>query len=1456
MKLNLLGSKPLYLFRDPQSPLEAATKNYVDNSVSTHASNAALHITTAQNTFLDALTVTAAQVNYLSNISGDINASINSKLSLAGGTMTGRLYLWTAPADPNEATNKAYVDAQDAFKVAKAGDTLTGFLTLHAAPTSAMHAANKQYVDSGLNTHASDATIHVTSAQRTLLNTITASATEINYLVGTTSAVQTQLNSKLPLAGGTLTGALTLAADPATALQAATKQYADNQVATRLPLAGGTLTGALTLAANPSTALQAATKQYADGLVSTHAADAALHMTAGQNTFLDAITVTAAEVNTLAGSSTNIVTALAGKFDKTGGTVNGDITLGGAYGVFVSKVPVAGTELVNKAYVDAAIVGQRWEQPILVADLLSATLSTPPVSPAKDDCYIVSSSPTGAWATLSGRLVAWSGTAWVDLLGRDVAVGDRFGVKFKSATAAGADLTSKAAKIVTLASGNADTATPYTFTEEAVQLSSTTLVFNATSPNFGVTFSYSANNVWVATNTSVNIVDGDGLVLTGNTLNVTVAEGLLIDGSQNVKVNLATDSALTFSTGKIQMLLDGTTLTKSASGLKISDASNAKIEDAVLRSGANTVSGSITVSGAGAFLRVANAPAVATDVTTKSYVDGAIGTVTTAVNTVSSDVATLKADPTTKTYVDAQAALKVAKAGDTLTGFLTLHAAPASSMQAANKGYVDTVLTTHAGDAALHLTSAQNTLIDAITASAAEINYNVGVTSGVQAQLNSKLGLAGGTMTGDITLASTPVGSMGAVNKGYVDTQDALKVAKAGDTLTGFLTLHAAPTAALHASSKGYVDSAVSTHAADATLHITAAQNTLIDGITATAAEINYNVGVTSAVQTQLNAKLALAGGTMTGALTLAADPAAALQAATKQYADNQDALRLAKTGGTMTGDLVLVAGVPPTANSAANKQYVLDQVSGAQTTLTTAVNAKVAKAGDTMTGPLVLSGAPTLALHATTKTYVDDAISAVSGGASTALATTQAQVTTLRGDVDGLLVDPVTKSYVDTQDAARLSRSGGSMTGYITLHADPVSAMQPTTKQYVDSVAQGLTAKPSVRLATTVNLAATYDNGSFGVNATLTGTANGALVVDGATPLVGDRILVRVQTAALQNGDYTVQQVGNASTPFILKRLATADQSAEIPGSYFYVYDGATLKGTGWVLAVAAPVTFAIGTDAISVNQFSGQGSLIAGDGLTISGATIQVNTASPTRIVVNADTIDLATTAVTPGTYKQVTVDGYGRVTAATNPNTLAGYGIADGQPLNSKLTNLSSASTRGLLVIDSADQVAVRKISVSGLGLTINDDGSGASTGNISITSTATSSSVANSTVARDGSGNFAANVITASLTGNASTATTLATARNFSITGDVTAPAVSFNGSAVVALATTLSTTGVAAGDYTKVTVDTKGRVTAATNPTTVAGYGITDAATITALNAKVAELEDKIMALHSYVMSRI
>ena len=214
-------------------------------------------------------------------------------------------------------------------------------------------------------------------------------------------------------------------------------------------------------------------------------------------------------------------------------------------------------------------------------------------------------------------------------------------------------------------------------------------------------------------------------------------------------------------------------------------------------------------------------------------------------------------------------------------------------------------------------------------------------------------------------------------------------------------------------------------------------------------------------------------------------------------------------------------------------------------------------------------------------------------------------------------------------------------------------------------------------------------------------------------------------------------------------------------------------------------------------------------------------------------SSTLTLANSGATAGTYKSVTVDAKGRVTAGTNPTTLAGYGITDAQPLDSDLTAIAGLVANGLVTKTAAGTAAARSIAVSGTGLSVtNADGVA---GNPTVTSNATSANTVSTIVARDASGNFSAGTVTAALSGNASTATKLQTARTLSVSGDATGSA-SFDGSANAAIAVTLANSGVTAGTYRSVTVDAKGRVTAGTNPTTLAGYGITDAVASSTLGA--------------------
>jgi hypothetical protein len=111
---------------------------------------------------------------------------------------------------------------------------------------------------------------------------------------------------------------------------------------------------------------------------------------------------------------------------------------------------------------------------------------------------------------------------------------------------------------------------------------------------------------------------------------------------------------------------------------------------------------------------------------------------------------------------------------------------------------------------------------------------------------------------------------------------------------------------------------------------------------------------------------------------------------------------------------------------------------------------------------------------------------------------------------------------------------------------------------------------------------ACTYANGTAGVGATLTGNVNGALPSqDGQTINPGDRILVQNQTAALQNGVYSVTQVGTGLLPFILTRVTDFDQSTEMVAGVEIPVTAGTLYG-GKTFVLTASVT-TVGTSAVT---------------------------------------------------------------------------------------------------------------------------------------------------------------------------------------------------------------------------------------------------------------------------------
>ena len=241
------------------------------------------------------------------------------------------------------------------------------------------------------------------------------------------------------------------------------------------------------------------------------------------------------------------------------------------------------------------------------------------------------------------------------------------------------------------------------------------------------------------------------------------------------------------------------------------------------------------------------------------------------------------------------------------------------------------------------------------------------------------------------------------------------------------------------------------------------------------------------------------------------------------------------------------------------------------------------------------------------------------------------------------------------------------------TISTAPTSNTDIVNKQYADAIASGIHFHEAVALATTAALPAnTYNNGTSGVGATLTGNANGALSVDSTLTIAAERILVKNEAAGANNGVYTVTQVGSAGTPYILTRATDfdtvgtgVDQIDE--GDFFLVTGGTANINTAWVQQTAPPIT--VGTTAIVFQQFSAPITYTAGTGLS----------ESPTY------TFNIANTG-TPGTYGSASnvpvfvTNAQGQVTSVTNTGIAIASGAVSGLAASATTdtTNAANIST----------------------------------------------------------------------------------------------------------------------------------------------------------------------------------
>jgi hypothetical protein len=470
-------------------------------------------------------------------------------------------------------------------------------------------------------------------------------------------------------------------------------------------------------------------------------------------------------------------------------------------------------------------------------------------------------------------------------------------------------------------------------------------------------------------------------------------------------------------------------------------------------------------------------------------------------------------------------------------------------------------------------------------------------------------------------------------------------------------------------------------------------------------------------------------------------------QGSTKKYVSGTDITNLGNLSGTNTGDQDLSGLVPKTTTVNGHALSANVTVSKSDVSLGNVTNDIQLKAADLDTdGTLAANSDSKIASQKATKTYAD-----------TKYANTVAlnNITAPSGDV--------------------------SLNSHkITSLTDPSSDQDAATKAYVDTVAQGLSPKPSALVGTTAGLPTyTYLSG------VITMTATGVVAVDGHNLALSDVVLVKNETTtnAPYNGLYIVTTAGAVGVALILTRHTSMNSSTEFSGAFVFVESGTVNTAAGFVCTNTGSTN--VGVDNVSFTQFSGAGEITAGNGLSKSANTLSIDTAI-TSDLTTAQTFTNKT-LTSPKINENVAV-----TSTATEINLLHGITTLSGSntgdqtlPTDATITttdvttNNASTTKHGWLV--KATAPSANQLNVVGIanGETVYTDKTILGTTSPSTQAFGDSASAGTSLEAGHVDHKHAMPATPTTVSGNAGTATALQTARaingiNFDGTAAITIP----------------------------------------------------------------------------------